>query len=353
MQQFGPYFLTALLSAVVVLAMGICLFAVAMPSDPKLSGYRLSRRLLGVAYVFLAGIHLAGIFIDSGIHLSTIVAPFQALMFTFALIVLINNRFVTRRRLLVQLAILSALTTLVMVNDYALPAPLVWLSLLLKAIYPALFVYYVWIFFREYRNYKRRANNFYSDNEHKRLRWVVEVFVTAAVIGVFGGVLEENNIYFLIFIACYTLLYTYLAIRYINYVGQFHRMAPVVEIARNEERHKEVRGEAALAQWVEQKEFRLSGTTLDSLADQLCVSSSWLSRHINSTHGQNFRSWIASLRIGEAIRLLETNPEMRIDEIQELSGIPTSSFFRQFHSATGVSPAEYRSRLNGDRETKG
>jgi AraC-like DNA-binding protein len=355
MQQFDPYFLTSLLSAVIVLAMGVCLFTVAMPRERGLYNYRLSRRLLGTAYIVLAGVHFAGIFIDFNIHLDTIVAPFQALMFTFALIVLINNRFVTRRRLLLQLSIVSALAAIILINRYALPEPLTSVFWVIDALYAGLYIYYVWIFFRQYRNYKRRADNFYSDDEYKRLRWVVEVFITAAAIGIFGGAIKQNNIYFLIFIGSYTLLYTWLAIRYINYVGQFCRMAPVVESAPDEERHKEAKngnGDAALARWVERKEFQRSGITLDTLADELCVSPSWLSRHINSTYGQNFRSWIASMRIGEAIRLLETHPEMRIDEIQELSGIPTSSFFRQFHTATGVSPTEYRNKLNGDNAVK-
>ncbi len=235
MLQSDPYAQISLLSAVIVFTMGICLFTVAMPTEPQFRNYRLSRRLLGVAYIFLSGVHFAGIFIDSAIHVDTIVAPFQALMFTFALIALIDNRFVTRKRLAIQLAIIFALSALVLVNRYVLPRPIVWVAYLIHAIYAGLYIHYVWIFFREYRNYKRRADGFFSGDEYKRLRWIVRVFVMAAVIGIFGGVLKENNIYFLIFIVGYTVLYSYMAIRYINYVGLFYGMAPIVSETRYED----------------------------------------------------------------------------------------------------------------------
>lgn len=350
-----PYFIISLLSAIVVLTMGVCLFTVSMPSGPQLHNYRLSRRLLGTAYIFLAGIHFAGVFINSDIHVSTIVASFQALMFTYALIVLINNRFVTRRRLLTQLSIIIALAAIVLADIFAFPEPIPLVEYAIHAIYASLYVHYVWIFFREYRNYMHRADNFYSGDEYKRLRWVIEVFIMAAVVGIFGGVLKQNNIYFLIFIVGYTVLYFYLAIRYVNYVGQFYRMAPVVAEPQERKRCKDdrnVKGPEALAQWVEHKEYLRPDITLETLADELCVTSSWLSRHINSTYGQNFRSWMASRRVGEAIRLLETRPDLKIDEIQEHVCLSSSSFFRQFHSATGVTPAEYRSRLSSGDTSK-
>lgn len=351
MPGLTPYILVSLLSAMIVLVMGVCLFTVSMPREPQLHNYRISRRLLGVAYVFLALIHFAGIFLDFNIHVDRIVAPFQALMFTFALIALINNSFVTRCCLLWQLVLISSIAVLSLVNRYALPQPLVPLAYAIQTGYFSIYGYYVWIFFREYRSYKRRADNFYSGDEHRRLQWVVEVFVMAAVVGIFAGVLTRNNIYFLMFICGYTILYTYLAIRYINYVGLFHRMAPVVTEAQAEVRtdeHENGNAACALARWVEEKGYLHPDIPLDTLAARMHTTPGWLSRHINSIYGQNFRSWIASLRIGESMRLMERRKDLSIEEIQEMVGIPSSSsFFRQFRAVTGATPAEYRRTVNG------
>jgi AraC-like DNA-binding protein len=331
--------------------MGICLFAVSMPSDAALRNYRLSRRLLGAAYIFLAAFHFAGVFIDDDIHLSTVLAPLQALMFTFALIVLINNRFVTARRLVIQLVIISVMAALAIANSGLWSEPVAWLSYLMHAIYPCLYIYYVWIFCREYRRYKRRSDNFYAGNEHKRLQWIVRVFVMASVVGVFGGVLTENNVYFLIFIACYTVLYTYMAIRYINYVELFYRLAPVVAApAEATGTEKGERIDTQLEKWIERKGYIAPEITLEELAAEISVNTAYLSRHINSRYKQNFRSWIGSLRIGEAVRLMDEHPDMPLIEIAEQTGIPnTSSFYRQFSSVVGLSPAEYRKKSQTEK----
>lgn len=47
--------------------------------------------------------------------------------------------------------------------------------------------YYVYLFFKEYRNYKRRTDNFYAGNEYKRLQWVMQTFIMVAVVGILGG----------------------------------------------------------------------------------------------------------------------------------------------------------------------
>jgi AraC-like DNA-binding protein len=351
MLQIDFYFLTSLLSAVIVLAMGICLFAVSMPSDAALRNYRLSRRMLGVAYIFLAAFHFAGVFIDDDIHLSTVLAPLQALMFTFALIVLINNSFVTARRLVIQLVIISVMAALNFVCSRLLSEPPVWLSCLLYAIYPCLYIYYVWIFSREYRRYKRRSDNFYAGNEHKRLQWIVRVFIMASIVGVFGGVLTENNIYLLIFIAVYTVLYTYMAIRYINYVELFHNLAPVVAVpAEVAGAEKSERIDSLIEKWIERKGYLAPEITLDGLAVELSTNSAYLSRHINSRYEQNFRSWIGTLRIGEVVRLMDAHPDMPLIEIAEQTGIPNrSSFYRQFYAVVGLTPAEYRKQSHPEK----
>ena len=53
MIQYSPYMLTTLLSAVVILIIGICLLVVAVQREAELKNYRIARRFLAGAYVVL------------------------------------------------------------------------------------------------------------------------------------------------------------------------------------------------------------------------------------------------------------------------------------------------------------
>lgn len=352
MIQQSPYTLTTLLSAAVVFAMGVCLLALAVPRDEELRSYRISRRLLGMAYLFLALQSIAGVLWNVKIHADMLTPIFQAFMFTYALTTLLNLRYFNRRRVLRQCMIIGAVSLLIVINTYVLPAPNNVLAHVILIAYFGLFTYYVWLFFSEYRNYKRRADNYYAGNERSFLRWVSQLFVMAAVIGAVAGSLTENDLYFWIFIAGYTFVYVYMAIRYINYLTLFHRIAPVVGQSRNDTSGGNGISEELIRQavggWIENKKFLDPDVSLGSLAQELKSNPTYLSRYINTEYGQNFRSWINSLRIAEAQRLITADGSLSLAEVGQKAGIPSiSTFYRQFASVTGMAPTEYRKKFGG------
>lgn len=207
MLQLTPYTLATLLSAVVILAMGVCLLAVSMPHGTELRSYRTSRRLLATAYIILAAQSIAGVFWDEKLHAEMLTPLFQAFLFTYALITLLNHAYVTRRRIVWQLVIIGLIVSLILLNLHIFTTPVKMLSYIVLAAYFCLFTYYVWVFFREYRNYKRRADNFYVGNERGLLRWVSQIFVIAAGIGATAGIITENDITFWAFIVVYSVVY--------------------------------------------------------------------------------------------------------------------------------------------------
>ena len=359
--EFSTYEFIALLSAVVIFIMGICLMVVSVPKEPELKNYRVSRYFLAVAYVSLTILHFLGIFFDSQIHEERIITAIQAMLVTFALITLINRRFVTLKRLFYQLLLISLLSGLILCNTYLFPSQSRLLSQMSCVGYFGLYLYYVYLFFKEYRNYKRRTDNFYAGNEYKRLQWVMQTFIMVAVVGILGGLSKGNDVFFLVFIGCYTVVYVYLAIRYINYGHIFHRVAPVVVLADEEEEEEEgvdqVIWKKQMCQsidvWIEERGFLTDDVSLDTLSKKLGVNQSYLSRHINSMYEQNFRSWINGLRINEAQRLLAYREDLSIGEICEAVGIGSmSSFYRQFSTITQMTPQEYRSQFQNNREAK-
>ena len=82
--------------------------------------------------------------------------------------------------------------------------------------------------------------------------------------------------------------------------------------------------------------------SIDTLADTLSVSGSYLRREFSRAYGKSPISFLRELRTGNAKGLLQSS-ELSIAEIAEQSGFSSASYFIQvFHKTVGCSPAKYR-----------
>lgn len=353
------YFLTIrLIAAVVVLIMGICLLAVYVPKEAALKSYRISRVLLAIAYIVLSTVGLSQAFHllkpEGGSLLLAItltIAPLQALLFTSALITLINSRFVTARKIWAQvIPILICGTTLVVIYFKLPPTIFLWACYVVLELYCLQLILLVTVFLREYKRYRQKLDNFFSGDEERRTVWVRNIFFMATGVGLMAATIPlfASQTAYLIFIFSYLLLYPFFAIKYINYVNLFRRIAPIVDASegrtsRNYSDNQDI--SAAIESWIHRKGFIQQDITMESLASELCTNQSYLSRHINARFGQNFKAWINSLRIAEAQKLLDNHYNLSLIEVAEQSGIPSNStFYRNFVVVTGMTPAEYRRR---------
>lgn len=85
--------------------------------------------------------------------------------------------------------------------------------------------------------------------------------------------------------------------------------------------------------------------TLDLISEKLHLSKFYISHLINKKLGQNFNEYINKLRINEACGLLRTT-DKKISDISEEVGFGTiRSFNRAFRGLMGVTPAEYRLKI--------
>lgn len=335
--------------------MGILLFAVSVPRDPGLKNYRISRWFLTGAYIILSGFGWVEIFGEDDMGEPTVVmaftliaASYQAMLFTFSILTLINVGYMTRRVVLKNIIPVTILSGVLLTFLFAMPQQAFYVAFYAMAgLYCLQIVYYIVLFRGEYRKYRWRFDNFFSGDEYRRLIWIRNAFYMAACVGGIALVsLFVNILLYAVFTAAYTLFYIYFAVKFINYVTIFHRIAPVVDasmetVSRNHSENQNISD--SIDCWVNKKGFIQQDITLESLAIELCTNQSYLSRHINARFGQNFKAWINSLRIGEAQRLLDDHHELSLIEVAEQSGIPSNStFYRNFLTVTGMTPAEYR-----------
>lgn len=355
MSHLEPYTLTTLLSSTVTLVMGILLFAVSVPRDPGLKNYRISRWFLTGAYIILSGFGWLEIFGENDMGEPTIVmvftliaASYQAMLFTFSTLTLINVGYMTRRVVLRNIIPVTILAVVLLTFLFSMPQQPFYVAFYVMAgLYCLQIVYYIVLFRGEYRKYRWRFDNFFSGDEYRRLIWIRNAFYMAACVGVIAVVsLFVNILLYTIFTGAYTLFYIYFAVKFINYVTIFHRIAPVVDTSKETTSRNYSDNQiipAAIECWINTKGFVQQDITLESLAIELCTNQSYLSRYINAQFGQNFKAWINSLRIGEAQRLLDDQHDLSLTEVAEQSGIPSNStFYRNFVTVTGMTPAEYR-----------
>lgn len=80
----------------------------------------------------------------------------------------------------------------------------------------------------------------------------------------------------------------------------------------------------------------------EQLAADLCISSSTLYNKLRSITGQNITSFITSIRMKEACRIIRSNPNIRINELCYDVGFSTPRYFSQcFKKEFGMGVKEY------------
>lgn len=111
--------------------------------------------------------------------------------------------------------------------------------------------------------------------------------------------------------------------------------------------------ESAMKRWLNSKDkpYLKEGLALPDVADQMGISGLHLSYYLNHYLGVNFNSWINRLRIGEAKRLMEANPQMQISDVASAVGYSEIAVFsRNFKKAEGITATEYRKRCAPEAE---
>lgn len=337
---------------------GVCLLVISVPKEPELKNYCFARRLLAGAYIILAGVGLwevlGNIEFDDQLSVmafTLIAASFQSLLFTFSIITLINMQYVSMRRLWSNIIPVSVVIGALLVSLFVIPKYFYWAFYTAVMLYCLQLFYYIIAFVREYRRYRSRFDIFFAGNEYRRMLWTQNAFCIATCVGIAAVIsLFMNTQIYIVFTVAYTVFYIYFSIKFISYVMLFHRIAPVVMPSPNNisngnsiaEEHIRI----AVGKWIGYKKFLNPDISLESLTQELNTNQTYLSRYINTEYGQNFRSWINSLRIKESMQLMKQDCSLSLPEIAEQIGIPSlSTFYRHFSAVTGMTPQEYRKQI--------
>ena len=98
-----------------------------------------------------------------------------------------------------------------------------------------------------------------------------------------------------------------------------------------------------LESWIEkEKPYLNPDFQLNDLREVLPMNRTYLSQFINAEYGCNFYKWVNALRVKEAKRLIDEQPERKLKDISQQCGFASSTAFtRTFLRETGMTPKEW------------
>lgn len=357
------------------ISMAIVFLVLPLPSATGLQKYRNSLRFLSVAYLTLALIQSLDILFNLStvnmISMETLtVASLQALLFTFSLITLINPSIITKHTLyshmlpIIVFIILYSISTFIYGNpqlptykDLRLNAlhPTVVIRELFMAFYALQLIYLVLLFKIQVRKYNVTIDNYFAEKKPSFLRWVQYCFYAALVIGICAllSCFMFTSQLILAFNIAYTIFYIVFGLYYIRYPGTFVYIEAAISPRPNSMEdqakiNKQLAWDELKMMIVENRYYLKEGANIEEMARTLKIGRTSLSSLINKNEKMNFNTWINTLRMEEAKRLIVEYPTFSLTQIAEMTGYSESSnFSRQFKQMVGQSPLVWRQEKNG------
>lgn len=359
------YFLIAML-----LLMAVLMAVVSVSkNEPRLRGYIISRRLLAVSYVALAiycffkGRMQLELFLPVFLFISNL----QACLLVFSHVNLINPKRTTLKYILwhfVPMGVCLAAYCIVRIfvphtplTEYAafinnVGAPEVVVRTIWMVQYVVLYIYFIFLFIHEYRQWKNIAADFFADDTFINIRYIAASMVIILGIGLVSIAITLSlsptassalNIFIMI-------LYIVLGILFLQYPKMFLEMKPVLfndDVASDDTAADAQRWQRMRKLIIDSRLYLQPGITLNQIAREVNVCRTTLSNTINRQENKNFNTFINNLRIEEAQQIMRQSPDKSLLDISLAVGYTEqSNFTAHFKQYAGITPAEWRKHKN-------
>jgi len=100
--------------------------------------------------------------------------------------------------------------------------------------------------------------------------------------------------------------------------------------------------ESAIRAWREGRGYTNPDLSISTFASEIGICRRQLSAYLGGHLGCTFRSWITSVRVEEAKKIILSNPDMKAEAVAETCGFSSRSFFQtSFKNVTGMTPLEW------------
>lgn len=357
----------ALCVASIYLTICICIGFFKAPKDELYRPYRQSKRMLTAALASMAINLIMWRILTTGdwskfnygiAILDVVLFYFEELMMCYSFCHILNNSFLTRRRITKDVTHILVATVLVLLplipglqhlTQYFFLAALIIMVVNISEL--------AFLFRKQYKLNGEMLDNYFSNDMHYFVRCTSRSITLLIISWVFAVVTLFTNVYInLVFQAYMVTLNFYIAINFTNFCTKYGDIARaylpagedpediIIKPKETDSQTIEVQTlEHRINTWMEAKEYVGSQFTIDELATKLGTNKGYLSFFINEHFGTNFSVWVSGLRINEAKQLMTANPERKMEDIAYTVGFSSPSYFSKvFASHEGMSPTVWR-----------
>lgn len=351
--------LDAYIAPGILMGMAVCLIFLYIPPKAVLRNYRVARYVMGGAYIFYAmciylEYHVFGASENTQLAKPIIlfISCIQAFLFTHTMITLTRINYVTIQQMVIELVAIVFMTAVIFVSHIYFPGSVAqWAFWIYVVFYIALLSRYVFIFNKEYKRYESQMDNYFSDEDTRRLFWVKRSFYISLAVGVLALLyaLVPSTAMGIIFMSIVIVFYAAFGVRFINYVLHFQSIEAAI-VSTPKELGEPLDVENEMMQridnlMVEEKLYRKSDLSVADISERLGERPRDVSSIISTCRKMNFKTYINEQRVAEAKRLLDEDKSNHrtIDAIASEAGFANrSSFYRVFKRSQGISPTDYR-----------
>ena len=322
----------------------------------------------------------------------TILFYLIGICFTFSFGSLIDYTYISRQRCkitAIKFGATAFIALIAMVDALAAYRQILLIVALLGVI--ELCAKHIIFFHRSYLQCNELLANYFSSDKKSNVRWLnishwlFYILLAFGVVSITSGAVINWLVQFYV-----VAVYIYITINFIKYANEYEtlRLATTEEmiavmnktqsnnLSHKERKKKEEEEEEAeevtatsrtkkpykedfrnilrprIAVWVKAKAYTHEQFTLEELATRLYTNKTYLSTFIKDEYDMNFSSWVASLRIDEAKRIMMKEPEKRLQEVAFECGFSSLAYFSSvFSKSEGISPSAWQREFS--RKTDG
>ena len=213
---------------------------------------------------------------------------------------------------------------------------------------PVIMIYPVVLFLtlcRHVRKYRQWCEDNFSTLDNIDVQWIVRYLTMLAIAGL--------SFYFIVFWYVpnrmftqqwlFLLIYAYTTERVLHRPDPWTKIRSTAVEEPAEPNPVVVAYREELEAWIEkEKPYLNPDFQLNDLREVLPMNRTYLSQFINAEYGCNFYKWVNALRVKEAKRLIDEQPERKLKDISQQCGFASSTAFtRTFLRETGMTPKEW------------
>ena len=275
----------------------------------------------------------------------------MGICFSFSLSSLLDPHYISRKRCkviavkFVMTAFFALIAMTDALKDYQMPLQLIALLGLLEML-----IGHIYYFNRCYLRSNALFKNYFSNNKNHFIRWLKVshwLFYGMLILGVISirtGALINWLVQFYV-----VGMNLYILVNIINYASEYETLMKAN--CDEEEKEEEETGKSPkkafietlrprVTEWIQEKSYLQEQFTIDDLATRLYTNKTYLSTFIKEEFGMNFSSWIASLRLEEAKKMMSEHPDARLKDIAYNVGFSSLPYFSSvFAKSEGVTPS--------------